>query len=593
MGINIFPAILIVSLFLGFSGGPGLYALSSMQKKETSNQIVTSAGFDSADDQAKFQKGVGYFNRGDYSAASSVFQELLKKYKDHVPSKIYLARTFFQQRDFSESIAAFKEIPMEKLPPEARHEFGLSYYQEKQYENAISQLKTIPKNHKLYDLSNYYAAQSAFKIERYSEAKSFIEKAVVLPAKYTTVRNQLKKKIDEQLGERKGEAVKLSAPIKDPIPAARQPVSRQIQAREGEKEGETPPAALPRESVSKVKEAESKNSSSSETKKQKNGISNTKIGLGYVRDDQSVQFDFNSERRSGLDSTYAGIGLSLASGSYGKGAAETFVLDGVLDLRVEKISYDNAPLNIQRDPKKSLRASSLENSNLSGEALADVDLNLGASYFFDQDNKLGVSAGIFQVTPKFNQKQMSALRGMKLYYTGDLAPFSLFLDSGLYQYLGSGYSLGFSQYRENVIFQYEKREHYRAQIGGMFDQFDYYGKNINGPDLINTALANLLFYFSYGVEVGGEVFYEYSKDYHLYNLSSPMSVIFNQTAEGGSLMMNIVPLEWIRISIRGFIERKYFGDTVPDRPDIMDVILKNHFNYVSGTSFSVALEKTY
>lgn len=130
-----------------------------------------------------FRKGVDLYEKKRFSEAVEAFRLVLGKQNDHTPSRVYLARALYQQKNVVEALKVFRELDVKALEPDAAYDYGQAAYRSGDYENAIKAFGAVPNGHPLFDLAGYYGGISAYKIAEFQRAIDLFDQAVVLPSK--------------------------------------------------------------------------------------------------------------------------------------------------------------------------------------------------------------------------------------------------------------------------------------------------------------------------------------------------------------------------------------------------------------------------
>lgn len=139
--------------------------------------------------RAMFETAQKLYDAGKYEAALAAYDSLLRKYPQHDPARVQLAKTLYRLDRIKDAYGVFAQINPQHLDPETAYEYGWAFYTSKQYEGALYAFQRVPKGHALFDLANYYGAICAIKLKKYEDAEDMLEKAVVLPDKLAKSRS--------------------------------------------------------------------------------------------------------------------------------------------------------------------------------------------------------------------------------------------------------------------------------------------------------------------------------------------------------------------------------------------------------------------
>ncbi len=133
--------------------------------------------------RGQFEAAQQLYEQGKYEQALYAFDAIVRKYPDHEPARVQLAKTLYRLDRIKDAFGVFSHIDPQHLDPETSYEYGWSFYMVKQYQGALYGFQRVPKGHALFDLANYYGAICAIKLKKYEDAEDMLEKAVVLPDK--------------------------------------------------------------------------------------------------------------------------------------------------------------------------------------------------------------------------------------------------------------------------------------------------------------------------------------------------------------------------------------------------------------------------
>ncbi len=139
--------------------------------------------------RAMFESAQKLYDAGKFEAALGAYDALLRKFPQHDPARVQLAKTLYRLDRIKDAYGVFAQVNPQHLDPETAYEYGWSFYTNKQYEGALYAFQRVPKGHALFDLGNYYGAICAIKLKKYEDAEDMLEKAVVLPDKLAKSRS--------------------------------------------------------------------------------------------------------------------------------------------------------------------------------------------------------------------------------------------------------------------------------------------------------------------------------------------------------------------------------------------------------------------
>lgn len=170
---------LLLVLGLSFAWNcPGAMAAPANSSGSTAASSPRNAGLAKV-----FRKGLEAFEQKRYGDAIESFRQVLSKQPDHTPSKIYLARSLYQQKNLVDALKTFRDIDVKQLEADAAYDYGQTAYRSGDYTAAIKAFAVVPNGHPLYDLAGYYGGISAYKTGEYQHAIDLFDQAVVLPSK--------------------------------------------------------------------------------------------------------------------------------------------------------------------------------------------------------------------------------------------------------------------------------------------------------------------------------------------------------------------------------------------------------------------------
>lgn len=147
--------------------------------------------------RALFRDAMRLYIDRKYDESLLAFDRILRKYPEHQPSIIHMAKVFYRLDRIPESHRLFTRINPVTLDIETSYEYALSHFWMQQYQQALYGFQRVPQGHSLFDLANYYGGISALKLRRLVEAEAMIDKAVVLPAKLAESRKNYQRHIQE------------------------------------------------------------------------------------------------------------------------------------------------------------------------------------------------------------------------------------------------------------------------------------------------------------------------------------------------------------------------------------------------------------
>ena len=153
----------------------------------------------------RFKAASNLFDQNKTSQAYKLLVENVRKYPDHQPTRLLLGRILFRAGQVRRAAAQFKRVSPELLRGEEAYEYGVSFFQLKDYRRAKSGFAQVPASNKLYDLACFYRGLSLIQTREYQKAQFFLKRAERLPQNLVRSRKEalasLKRKLrDEQSG---------------------------------------------------------------------------------------------------------------------------------------------------------------------------------------------------------------------------------------------------------------------------------------------------------------------------------------------------------------------------------------------------------
>jgi tetratricopeptide (TPR) repeat protein len=149
--------------------------------------------------QKIYRKAMEAYDAKRYDEAVDLFGQVLSKQPDHTSSRIFLARSLYQQKNITEAFKTFQQIDIKLLEPDAAYDYGQVAYRSGDYGVAIKALAIVPNGHPLYDLAGYYAGISAYKLGEYQQSIDLFDQAVVLPSKLVRSQKLYRKEAEKKL----------------------------------------------------------------------------------------------------------------------------------------------------------------------------------------------------------------------------------------------------------------------------------------------------------------------------------------------------------------------------------------------------------
>lgn len=125
------------------------------------------------------------FLKGRFQEVITSLAPLAKAYPNNEKLWILIGRANFHLQNGSEAYSAFRRVNAIQLPPDIAYEYAWSFYSAGKYGVASKVFSTIPENHALTDLSNFYGALCAIELNQPDDAIRLLDKIVILPDRLT------------------------------------------------------------------------------------------------------------------------------------------------------------------------------------------------------------------------------------------------------------------------------------------------------------------------------------------------------------------------------------------------------------------------
>lgn len=129
----------------------------------------------------RFGKAQRLFNQGQIKPAYKQLAAIARKYPDHQPTRLLLGRVFFRTGQVGRAASQFKRVSPDMLSGDAAYEYGLAFYQLKDYRRAKLGFARVPATSKFYDLASFYRGLSYYQTREYAKAQLYISRAKKLP----------------------------------------------------------------------------------------------------------------------------------------------------------------------------------------------------------------------------------------------------------------------------------------------------------------------------------------------------------------------------------------------------------------------------
>lgn len=136
-----------------------------------------------------FKEAQKFYDQEKYNEAIVIYDQILRKYPGHSPTITQYAKALYRLERIGDSYYLFARVNPQYLDADTLYEYAQSFYFQHQWVGALFAFERVPKDHALYDLSNYYGGICALRLRRFDQAEGMMEKALVLPDKLARSRS--------------------------------------------------------------------------------------------------------------------------------------------------------------------------------------------------------------------------------------------------------------------------------------------------------------------------------------------------------------------------------------------------------------------
>ncbi len=547
------------------SGLPSLESTAAAQNKRAPSQTKKSLP---ADAQAQLKQAMTLFRANRYKEASAIFSRLLRTYPDNETARIYLGKSLFRMDRHEESYQVFRTLNLKTLDPETSFEYGKSFFDHEQYEEAFSAMLQVPEGNDYYDLASYYGAISAVKLKRFRDAERMIENAVVLPSKLIKSRNLYKQHIhqiiekeqEEQLSRDKAAEEKR---LKDQTRVFREKLNDP---------NEKPP----------VKEVELP------VEPTHDGFYsiNRSAEVGFRIKEQFVDFNRVTSRTNRHHTNIFTFqnGVQKILGKRDKNS--TSAMGAGIKLNLWDRNYHNPELLMADTPDELTIY-----RTFTGEPDGNQKIGLAAMNAWYEKNVsgslwLGTKVAYIGAYPDFKSKDSIANRDIEINLgrkkSGNVTSMTV---NYIQTIDGSGRLLTETS-QEVIGTSFYTPQSYGFDFRLRAQQFRYRRLFLEGPSNSIRGHVNLFSEFPYGTRLGSEGYFQTN---HHYRKTTLPGFKWEQNDIYGALYLAVKPFSWLTFDIRGSRLQRVFNSVDPDGDANVATLEKSHPNFIAETSMSLML----
>ncbi|MBC7658492.1 MAG: tetratricopeptide repeat protein [Chitinophagaceae bacterium] len=453
-----------------------------------------------------------------FDDSTELFTQLVRLQPDHIPSKVFLARSLYQQKNLTEAYKIFQTIDSKALEPESAYDCGQVAFRVNDYSLALKSFASVPNGHPLYDLAGFYGGMSAYKLAEYQQAIDLLDQAVVLPSKLVSTRNLYRKEAEKKLIRKQKQELQTA-----PVPG-RSPGLPSAPAQP-----ESPPFVLaPPRNVSLVHLYMNQ---SSET----NNAISTNSDLTRTR----LRLDWGSETPP-PSARSQWVYLTSVSASTSKDAYKEISILPNADETLQFLTLNSF------HPDSLIR---LETSGAYESVLGDH-----SSY----GGLVGVYAYVGNADFK-NQINYSPYASLFIAQKGEAIDMKLTL-AGHPRFDKSRLLVTQILQDGTVKLNFSKKT--ALSLTGQLNEYNYNVERLSGPDWDGRFITELSFHQEKSLSLGLGAFYETAQGNRLYNTNDVSLVKFNLSQSGFAAHADMQLAAWLMIGLSGKIVTSSYNGAV-------------------------------
>lgn len=474
-----------------------------------------------------------------------------------------LAKTYYRLGDTSSANVFFNGTPSSAFDEDAHYEFGQVLFALQKYPEALEHFKKITQKHHLFDLAGYYGAISAIKSQKYEEAETLIDNAVVLPDRLMRSRNLYKKHIANALLNKER---KLIAPARKKTPSKKPEPSRSVTQGPQTNTAPKTEASPPPEQDDLWQE-----------KPEKSAL------LGFLNRNQKLNYNGKRTEDARTHISYFSFNNGFVIPSEPALHSPYLVLQ--VNSWVEDANFRGRQVETNPSPDENLRYL-IQRDDEGSENNGFLKLALNAYLPTSETLTFGVGASLGSLFPDLNTKNQ--LENRDLYGAGifrsDIHRLSFY--SHIIDTRDSEKRSLFIQTRQDFQYALSLPADFELTGNLLISRYTYQQENLNGPEssIRLTGGAKTRFPLNFEMAVLG--YYGANKGETLYNGENENVYVFDKTIAGGEAFLSANPWEFLSLKVGTLRERHTFKNIEPGDETSVDELHDLHYNFISEVYLS-------
>lgn len=140
------------------------------------------------------------FERGQYARSQKMLKATLKRFPAHGPSLYLMGRLQFRAGNEARAVAYFKQSGRDFLEGEGAFDYGLAFYQVKDFREAINGFSVI-RDRRIHDIAAYYLGMSHYRLGEYVVAERALAAAADIPKGKAENRDRVLAELRQKLSQ--------------------------------------------------------------------------------------------------------------------------------------------------------------------------------------------------------------------------------------------------------------------------------------------------------------------------------------------------------------------------------------------------------
>lgn len=526
---------LLLVLGLGFAWNcPGVEAAPASSTGANAQAAPRNAGL------AKiYRKAVEAYEQKRYDEAADGFRQVLERF-DHTPSKIYLARSLYQQKNLVEALKVFHDIDVKALEPDAAYDYGQTAFRSGEYDNAIKAFAIVPNGHPLYDLAGYYGGISAYKTGDFQHAIDLFDQAVVLPSKLVRSQKLYRQEAEKKLFQRqKAEVQATGIPI--------------------------------------MKGSKKDNQAGT------NFVYDLQKGVSLTHSYKNQTTDVKKGPSEDFDMQRTTLGLYWGSDKPAPSAKTQWIY--LADLRLSSTKDNDKEIPLLANPSDVLENATLD--RFTPDSLVRTELAGGYEMGVGNTSALGFIGGAYAYAGDgdFSEKLLySPYVSVFLSQKGDLLETRVSL--GTYPQFDSK-QLSITQTVQDGLLQFNLSKTLYFALKGQLNEYSYNVERLNGADWNGRGQLELGYRKGKGLSLALGTFYEVAQGWRLYDVAQELPLVkFNLNQVGGYASANLNLTSWWIFGFDGKFAKNSFANVLPAEGEQFPVGGRAYLDENYGTTIS-------